>query len=167
MVGGPRTGHSPGTVLLSSDRQCWCVSVQTSHGMSELRSPGVTSPHLAAVRTGAELRPVHTLTTFARESVARRCLCLFPMVISVPVAPRSPPWGPLPLLPVLVCCPISEPGPGLCAANSPPLASLPSLERLQACPGAELASGSLGGGDPTLPEHWGPALEGCVLRTSG
>lgn len=98
-----------------------------AEGRSRLSSP-------PAVRTGVQLRPVHPppptrahMHTWPRHMLAALArsplhgdVCLFPAVISVSAAPWSPPWGLLPLLPILVSCPISELGPGLCAANSPP-----------------------------------------------
>lgn len=59
--------------------------------------------------TYTHTRPRHMLAALV-PSLLLGDACLFPAVISLPAALRSPPWGLLPLLPILVCCPISEPG---------------------------------------------------------
>lgn len=55
------------------------------------------------------LTAVHMLAALAPSPLLGDA-CLFPAVISVSAPLRSPPWGLLPLLPILVSRPISEPG---------------------------------------------------------
>lgn len=85
------------------------------------------------------------LAALARSPL-RGDACLFPAVISVSAFSRSPPWGLLPLLPVLVSCPISEPGPGLCAANSPPWLPDKPGAAARRVPSADLAPAAQGVG---------------------